>query len=104
VVLGSAERSADLRGDYARHTKSDRLDSVLLARLPLLHPEGLHHERGLGPGDPLRRATKMHSTLVKRRTASLARLDALVEILGPDSYAASSADLTNKSPLQFLTR
>jgi transposase len=102
VVLVSAERSADLRAYYAKHTKSDRLDSVLLARLPLLHPEGLHPERGLGPGDPLRRATKMHSTLVKRRTTSLARLDALLEILGPDWHAAFSADLSNKTPLQFL--
>lgn len=34
-------------------------------------------ERGLEPEGPLRRATKMHSTLVKRRTTSLARLDAL---------------------------
>lgn len=49
VVLVSAERSADLRAYYAKHTKSDRLDSVLLARLPLWHPEGLHAERGLGP-------------------------------------------------------
>lgn len=102
VVLVSAERSADLRAYYAKHTKSDRLDSVLLARLPLLHPEGLHPERGLGPGDPLRRATKMHSTLVKRRTTSLARLDALLEILGPHWHAAFAADLTNKTPLQFL--
>jgi len=102
VVLVSAERSSDLRAYYAKHTKSDRLDSVLLARLPLLHPEGLHRERGLGPGDPLRRATKMHSTLVKRRTTSLARLDALLEILGPDWHGAFSADLSNKTPLQFL--
>lgn len=102
VVLVSAERSSDLRAYYAKHTKSDRLDSVLLARLPLLHPEGLHQERGLGPGDPLRRATKLHSTLVKRRTTSLARLDALLEILGPDWHAALSADLSNKTPLKFL--
>lgn len=102
VVLVSAERSADLRTYYAKHTKSDRLDSVLLARLPMLHPEGLHPERGLGPGDPLRRATKMHSTLVKRRTTCLARVDALLEILGPQWHAAFSADLANKTPLQFL--
>ena len=102
VVLVSAERSADLRTYYAKHTKSDRLDSVLLARLPMLHPEGLHPERGLGPGDPLRRATKLHSTLVKRRTTSLARLDALLEILGPHWHAAFSADLGNKTPLRFL--
>ncbi|WP_200952563.1 transposase [Agromyces sp. Soil535] len=61
VVLVPAERSADLRAYYAKHTKSDRLDSVMLARLPLLHPDGLNAERGLGPGDPLRRATKLHS-------------------------------------------
>ncbi|WP_433167224.1 IS110 family transposase [Kribbella sp. CA-247076] len=102
VVLVSAERSADLRAYYAKHTKSDRLDSVLLARLPMLHPEGLHPERGLGPGDPLRRATKLHSTLVKRRTTSLARLDALLEILGPHWHAALSGDLANKTPLRFL--
>lgn len=102
VVLVSAERSADLRAYYAKHTKSDRLDSILLARLPMLHPEGLHPERGLGPGDPLRRATKLHSTLVKRRTTSLARLDALLEILGPDWHAALSGDLANITPLRFL--
>jgi hypothetical protein len=102
VVLVPAERSADLRAYYAKHTKSDRLDSVLLARLPMLHPEGLHPECGLGPGDPLRRATKMHSTLVKRRTTSLARLDALLEVLGPDWHAALRGDLAKKTPLKFL--
>ena len=102
VVLVSAERSSDLRAYYAKHTKSDRLDSVLLARLPLLHPEGLHPERGIGPGDPLRRATKLHSTLVKRRTTSLARLDALLEILGPDWHAAFGTHLGYKTSLRFL--
>lgn len=102
VVLVSAERSADLRAYYAKHTKSDRLDSVLLARLPMLHPEGLHPERGIGPGDPLRRATKLHSTLVKRRTTSLARLDALLEILGPEWHQAFNANLGNKTSLRFL--
>jgi transposase len=102
VVLVSAERSSDLRAYYAKHTKSDRLDSVLLARLPLLHPEGLHAERGIGPGDPLRRATKLHSTLVKRRTTSLARLDALLEILGPGWHAAFHAHLGTTSTLRFL--
>jgi transposase len=102
VVLVSAERSADLRNYYAKHTKSDRLDSVLLARLPMLHPEGLHAEHGLGPGDPLRRATKLHSTLVKRRATGLARLDALLEILGPQWHSAFAANLANKSTLRFL--
>lgn len=52
VVLVPPERSADLRNYYAKHAKSDRLDSQLLARLPMLHPDGLHAEHGLGPVTP----------------------------------------------------
>jgi transposase len=102
VVLVPPERSADLRAYYAKHTKSDRLDSVLLARLPLLHPEGLHLEQGLGPGDALRRATKLHSTLVLRRSTILARLDALLELLGPAWHAALGSSLGHNTPLRFL--
>ena len=102
VVLVSAERSADLRAYYTKHTKSDRLDSILLARLPMLHPEGLYVEQGLGPGDALKRAAKLHSTLTHRRSQSLARLDALLEILGPAWHAAFGADLANRTPLRFL--
>src|SRR3990172_9532519 len=102
VVLVPPERSADLRAYYSKHTKTDRLDSRLLARLPLLHPEGLHAEQGLGPGDPLRRATRLHQTLTRRRSQSLARLDAMLEILGPAWLGVFGADLSNKTPLRFL--
>jgi transposase len=102
VVLVPPEQSADLRSYYSKHTKSDRLDSRMLARLPLLHPEGLHHSHGLGPGDPLRRATRLRQNLVKRRTKTLARLDALLEILGPAWGHALGTDLANKTPLRFL--
>ena len=102
VVLVPPERSADLRAYYAKHTKTDRLDSVVLARLPLLHPEGLHAEHGLGPGDALRRASKLRSTLMHRRTTSLARLDALLEILGPHWHAALGSGLAHRTPLRFL--
>ena len=102
VVLVPPERAADLRAYYAKHTKSDRLDSVILARLPLLHPDGLHPELGLGPGEALRRATKLHSTLVHRRTTVLARLDALLEILGPAWHAALGEELSAKTALKLL--
>ena len=49
VVLVPAEQSADLRAYYAKHTKTDRLDAELLARLPLLHPDGLHQRPPTGP-------------------------------------------------------
>src|SRR6202044_3791085 len=73
VVLVPAEQSADLRDYYSKHAKSDRLDSRMLARLPLLHPEGLYPAEGLGPADAMRRATKLRANLVKRRTAVLSR-------------------------------
>ena len=50
VVLVPAEQSADLRDYFAKHTKTDRLDAELLARLPVLHPDGLHPATHSGPG------------------------------------------------------
>ncbi len=41
VVLVPSEQSADLRDYLAKHTKTHRLDAELLARLPVLHPEGV---------------------------------------------------------------
>lgn len=102
VVVIPSERSADLREYYSKHTKTDRLDSRVLARLPLLHPEGLHPEEGLGPADTLKRTAKHRSTLVKRRSQCLARLDALLELLGPGWHEAFGGNLANKTPLRFL--
>ena len=72
VVMVPSEQSADLRDYYSKHTKSDRLDSKLLARIPLLHPEGLYAHEHLGPAEPIRRATRLRSSLVKRRLKSCA--------------------------------
>ena len=49
VILVPPEQSADLREYYSKHAKSDHLDSRMLARLPLLHTDGLHPAEGLGP-------------------------------------------------------
>ena len=103
VVMVPSEQSADLRAYYNKHAKTDRLDSKILARLPLLHPEGLHREATLGPGDALKRAVKVRSGLVHRRTTSMARLDALLEILGPAWVAAIGSDMS-LTALRFLAR
>src|SRR5664279_5039347 len=103
VVLVPPEQSADLRAYYNKHAKTDRLDSRVLARLPLLHPEGLHMETTLGPGDALKRAVKIRSGLVHRRSTSMARLDALLEIMGPAWIAALGSDMT-MTALRFLSR
>ena len=102
VVMVPPEQSADLRDYYSKHVKSDRLDSRLLARLPLLHPDGLRPAEGLGPADPLRRAVPLRGSLVKRRSVIVARLDSYLELLGPGWHAAFGGDLTLLTPLRFL--
>ena len=82
VVLVPTTQSADLRAYYSKHTKNDRLDSTLLARLPLLHPEGLRAHTGPGPPTRCVGPAKQRSSIVKRRTAVFARIDALLELLG----------------------
>lgn len=71
VVLVPPEQSSDLRDYYNKHTKTDRLDSRVLARLPLLHPEGLRAIDDLGPADSLRRAVRHRSSIQKRRTQAM---------------------------------
>ena len=102
VVMVAPEQSADLRDYYSKHAKSDRLDSRMLARLPLLHPDGLRPAAGLGPADALRRATKLRASLVKRRNVIIARLDCYLELLGPAWHAAFGGDLALYTPLRFL--
>lgn len=103
VVMVPTTQSADLRKYYSKHTKNDRIDSELLARLPLLHPEGLREYSGQGPADPLRRLVKQRSTMVKRRVAVYARLDALVELLGPAWYGVLGSNY-GIAALEFLAR
>jgi transposase len=103
VVVVPPEQSADLRSYYNKHAKSDRLDSKTLARLPLLHPEGLHVETTIGPGDPLKRAVKIRSGLVHRRTTSMQRLDCLLELMGPAWIDALGSDMP-LTAFRFLAR
>jgi transposase len=104
VVVVPPEQSADLRDYYNKHTKTDRLDSRLLARLPLLHPDGLREIDDLGPAEPLRRAVRHRSAIQKRCTQAMQRLDALVELLGPGwADVLGSGDYT-KTALAVLER
>ena len=104
MVLVPPEQSADLRDSYNKHTKTDRLDSRVLARLPLLHPEGLRGIDNLGPAGSLRRAVRHRSSLVKRRTGASLRLDALVELLGPGWADALGSATASKTALVVLEK
>ena len=83
VVLVAPEQSADLRSYYAKHTKNDRLDSLMLSRLPLLHPDGLSELGDLGPADPSKRAVRRRVKLVEEHLAARQRIDSMLDLLGP---------------------
>jgi transposase len=42
IFLVTSQEVADLRRSYQRHAKSDRIDTRVLVRLPLVNPEKLH--------------------------------------------------------------
>jgi len=100
-VMVPTEQSSDLRDYFSKHTKTDRLDAELLARLPVLHPEGLHLAEALGPGNALKRAVKIRSGLVHRRSTAMHRLDSLLEILGPAWIDALGSRMT-QTTFKFL--
>jgi transposase len=105
VLLVPPEQSADLRDYYHKHTKTDRLDSRVLARLPLLHPDGdLTVLENLGPAEPLKRAVRRRASLQDRRTGSFKRLDALVELLGPGWADVLGHGTYRKTALAVLER
>lgn len=103
IVVVPPTQSADLRAYYSKHTKTDKLDSKILARLPLLHPEGLAALVGEGPADALRRVVKLRSSMAKRRAAIFTRLDCQLELLGPAWFDAIGSSY-GKAALAFLTR
>ncbi|MDQ6613970.1 MAG: transposase, partial [Actinomycetota bacterium] len=76
----------------------------ILARLPLLHPEGLDPVSGPSPADPFRRAVRRRSKLVRARTVAFSRLDALIELLGPAFAEVLGGGGYTKTALVVLER
>jgi len=103
VVLVAPEQSADLRRYYKKHVKNDRLDSMLLARLPLLHPDGLDELADLGPADALKRAVRRRVKLVEQHLACRQRLDTMLDLLGP-GYVEVLGIRASKTSLLVLER
>lgn len=103
VVLVPPEQAADLRDYFAKHTKTDRLDARMLARVPLLHPEGLREADHLGAASALRRAVKRRAVLSKRLRATLNRIACLLELYGPALAEAPGGADYGRTALAFLT-
>lgn len=104
VSVVPPEQSADLRDYYNKHTKTDRLDSKMLARMPMLHPEGLRVIDSLGPAEPLKRAVRHRSSIQKRRVAASMRLDALLEMMGPQWLEVFGTVSYGKTAVAVLER
>jgi transposase len=104
VVLVPPQRAADLRRYYTKYTKNDRLDSQLLARLPLLHPEGLNPIESLGPAEPLKRAVRRRVKLVEWQLACRQRLDSMLDLLGPAYAEVLGGARYTKTALEVLER
>lgn len=83
VCVVAPERSAALRDYLHKHTKTDRLDSKMLATMAMLHPDGLRQIDDLGPAVVLKRLVRRRSRFLAQRLASANRLDALLELMGP---------------------
>ena len=104
VVVVPPEQAADLRRYYSKHAKTDKLDSKLLARLPLLHPDGLVALGDLGPARALKRAVRRRAHLVDDRTASHNRIDALLELFSPGYATVFGGGDFCKAALTVLAR
>ena len=104
VSVVPPEQSADLRDYYNKHTKTDRLDSKMLARMPMLHPDGLREMDDLGPADALKRAVRHRSSLQKKRVACAMRIDALLELMGPHWLDVFGTAKYNKTAVAVLER
>lgn len=113
VHLIKPEQSADLREYYAKHVKNDRMDARILARLPLLHPEGLHQANlPKGEGATLRRAVARRSRLVAELARHRGRVRSLLhwampgmnQVLGEDLGKAAVAVLGRYGNPKTLVR
>lgn len=94
VHLVPPEQSADLRRYYAKHVKNDRIDAKLLARLPLLHPEGLH-EAVIPSGDrgTLRRLVARRARLSAELARHRGRVRSLLHLAMPGMSEALGQEL-----------
>jgi transposase len=104
VHLVPPEQSADLRRYYSKHVKNDRIDAKLLARLPMLHPEGLHRvQLPEGSQGTLKRLVARRARLVREAGVHRQRLRALLQLAMPGMSEVLGEEL-GKGALALLAR
>lgn len=104
VHLIKPEQSADLRDYYAKHVKNDRIDAKLLARIPLLHPEGLHEAHlPTGEAGTLRRVVARRSRIASEIAVHRQRVRSLLHWAMPGMNEVLGEEL-GKAPITLLGR
>lgn len=94
VFLVNSQQVADLRRYYQKHAKSDRIDSRVLAKLPLVNPEHLHALQLPGAvGLACQRGCKELERLTKQIVAAKNRLIALDRFAWPGLEAEVFGDV-----------
>jgi transposase len=98
------EQSADLRRYYAKHVKNDRIDAKLLARLPLLHPEGLHRVHlPAGAAGTLKRLVGRRARLIKEVGVHRQRVRSMLQLAMPGMNEVLGQEL-GKGAMALLVR
>jgi transposase len=104
VHLVPPEQASDLRRYYAKHVKNDRIDAKLLARVPLLHPEGLH-QAAVPEGSPgtLRRLVVRRARLSVELAQHRARIRSMLHMAMPGMSEVLGEEL-GKGAMALLGR
>ncbi|MGI8407332.1 MAG: IS110 family transposase [Actinomycetota bacterium] len=104
VHLVPPEQSSDLRRYYTKHVKNDRIDAQLLARLPLLHPEGLHDAQlPAGSRGVLKRIVRRRARLVSELAQHRQRVRSTLHHAMPGMNEALGEEL-GKAAMALLGR
>jgi len=104
VHLVPPEQSADLRRYYTKHVKNDRIDAKLLARLPLLHPDGLHEALlPAGAQGTLKRVVGRRARLVREVSQHRQRIRSMLQLAMPGLNEVLGEDL-GKGAMALLSR
>src|SRR4030042_523100 len=103
VYLITPQKSADLRRFYHRHSKSDRIDAKVIAKLPIVDPEGLNPLQVSGPDTySLYRLSLEREQLVRENEGDKKRIKAIFNMAVPQLSQAMGGWQFSLSANAFL--
>lgn len=105
VYLVKPQKVHDLRKFLKKHTKSDRIDSQTLAKLPIIDPEGIYPLTLPGTDiEALNRYCRQRERIVRSISARKARIGALFTAVNPLLMDCFGQHKFNRCSKAFLRR